>query len=114
MVYSNEAKSADLKVDPKIIQNKGAVSQEVAEALAKNARQNSKADVALSTTGVAGPGGGSETKPVGLVWIGLSDEQSTQALQFRFTGSRENIKQRASQAALEMLRRYCLQLPLTD
>jgi nicotinamide-nucleotide amidase len=114
VVYSNEAKSGDLKVDPKLIQSKGAVSREVAEALAKNARQISKADVTLSTTGVAGPSGGSEEKPVGLVWIGLSDENSTQAFKFRFTGNRENIKQRSSQAALELLRRYCLQLPPTD
>jgi nicotinamide-nucleotide amidase len=114
VVYSNEAKTDVLGVDPKLIQQKGAVSREVAMALAKGARERAKTDVGLATTGIAGPGGGSSEKPVGLVFIALSDDQNTQAFEYRFAGSRESIKLRASQAALELLRRYCLQLPFKD
>ncbi len=114
VVYSNEAKDEALKVDPQLIRQKGAVSKEVAEVLATNVRKAAKADIGLSTTGIAGPTGGSSEKPVGLVYIGLSDEQSTQAFEFRFTGSRETVKKRASQAALELLRRHCLQMPARD
>jgi nicotinamide-nucleotide amidase len=114
VLYSNEAKSDVLKIDPQLIKNKGAVSQEVAEALALKTRQVSKADVALSTTGVAGPSGGSEEKPVGLVYIGLSDDQATHSFKFQFPGDRDLVKKMASQAALEILRRHCLKLPLMD
>jgi nicotinamide-nucleotide amidase len=114
VVYSNAAKSDMLKVDPKVIEKKGAVSAEVAKALAENARTQSGASVALSTTGIAGPTGGSDEKPVGLVYIGLSDENSTQTFKFLFTGDREVVQVKASQAALELLRRHCLGLPLGD
>ena len=114
VVYSNEAKADSLGVDPQLIQRHGAVSREVAEAMASKVRQRSKADVGLSTTGIAGPTGGSPEKPVGLVYIGLADEHGTQALEFRFTGNRDSVKKRTSQSALEMLRRHCLQLPFKD
>jgi len=114
VVYSNEAKSDMLKVDPKMIKNKGAVSAEVAEALAVNARNQSASSVAISTTGIAGPTGGTEEKPVGLVYIGLSDDQTTHTFKFQFTGDREVVQLKASQAALEILRRHCLGLSLTD
>lgn len=114
VVYSNEAKNEALEVDNQLIRIKGAVSREVAEALAANVRRIAKADVGLSTTGIAGPSGGSGEKPVGLVYVGISDDQSTQAVEFRFTGNRESIKKRTSQAALEILRRHCLQMPLRD
>ncbi len=114
VVYSNEAKIDMLKVDPKIIKNKGAVSAEVAEALALNARLQSKASIALSTTGIAGPTGGTDEKPVGLVFIGLSDDQTLHSFKFQFIGDREEVRFRASQAALDILRRHCLGLPLND
>jgi nicotinamide-nucleotide amidase len=114
VVYSNEAKVEMLGLDPKLIERKGAVSAEVAQALASQARLMAKADVAVSTTGIAGPTGGTPEKPVGLVHIGLADDQSTQSFKFQFHGSRESVKQRASQAALELLRRFCLQLPFKD
>lgn len=114
VVYANEAKSEALKVDPALIQKKGAVSREVAEALAANVRKTARADIGLATTGVAGPSGGTQEKPVGLVYIALADDQSVHAFEYRFTGNRENIKNRTSQAALELLRRHCLQLPLRD
>jgi nicotinamide-nucleotide amidase len=114
VVYSNEAKADTLKVDSQLIQQKGAVSREVAEALAANVRRIAKADIGLSTTGIAGPSGGTPDKPVGLVYVGISDDQSTQVFEFRFTGNRESVKKRTSQAVLEILRRHCLQMPLRD
>jgi nicotinamide-nucleotide amidase len=114
VVYSNEGKSDMLNVDPKLIEKKGAVSAEVCKALAENARTQSKASVTLSTTGVAGPSGGSDEKPVGLVYIGLSDENGTLTFKFLFTGEREVVQAKAAQAALELLRRHCLGLPLGD
>jgi nicotinamide-nucleotide amidase len=114
VVYSNEAKSEMLKVDPKLIQAKGAVSPQVAEALAFQCRLLAKTDLGLSTTGIAGPTGGSAEKPVGLVYIALSDEQSTQVFKYQMFGNRESVKFRTSQAALEIVRRYCLGLPLQD
>jgi nicotinamide-nucleotide amidase len=114
VVYSDRAKSASLGVDPKLIGLKGAVSAPVAGELARGAREKSGASVGISTTGVAGPGGGSAEKPVGLVYIGLSDDQTTQSFEFRFSGNRESIKLKASQAALEILRRHCLKLSFKD
>ncbi len=101
-------------MDPKLIEKKGAVSREVAEEMARNAREKSGANIGLSTTGIAGPSGGSADKPVGLVYTGLSDDQKTQVFEQRFSGNRDAIKRRASQAALELLRRHCLQLPYKD
>ena len=114
VVYSDRAKSASLGVDPKLIGLKGAVSASVAEELAKNAREKSGASIGISTTGVAGPGGGSAEKPVGLVYIGLSDDQKTQSFEYRFSGNRETVKLKASQAAMEILRRHCLKLSFKD
>jgi nicotinamide-nucleotide amidase len=114
VVYSNEAKTQAVGVDPQLIKRHGAVSREVAEAMAAKARKVSKADMSIATTGIAGPTGGSTEKPVGLVFIAIADDQSSQAFEFRFTGDRDGIKKRSSQAALELLRRHCLQLPLRD
>jgi nicotinamide-nucleotide amidase len=68
------------------------------------------ADIGLSTTGIAGPTGGSAEKPVGLVWIGYSDRHGTLALRFNFGDDRRRVKERASQAALELVRRKLLKL----
>lgn len=114
VVYSNQAKTDTLKVSPQLLKDKGAVSPEVAQALATQVRLAAKSDVGMATTGIAGPDGGSPEKPVGLVYMAIADESSTQVFSFRFTGNRETVKLRASQTALELLRRYCLQLPLTD
>jgi nicotinamide-nucleotide amidase len=114
VLYSNESKTEAIQVGAELIRTKGAVSKEVALAMAENVRKVSKASIGLATTGIAGPGGGTNEKPVGLVYIAISDEESTQAFEFRFSGNRENVKFRTSQAALEILRRHCLQLPLVD
>ncbi len=114
VVYGNESKIRLLQVSPDLIETKGAVSRETAEFLARNCREKSRADIALSTTGIAGPGGGTPQKPVGLTYIAVADEQGAQAMEFHFTGDRETVKKKASQAALEILRRHCLQMPLSD
>ncbi len=102
--YSNQLKNEQLKVDSKIIQEHGAVSEPVVLALAKNVRKEFKSDVGISISGIAGPGGGTPEKPVGTVWIGYSDAKKTVAKKFQFIRDREiNIKYSAV-AALNMIR----------
>ncbi len=102
--YSNDLKQHELGVDQKIIEEHGAVSEPVVLALAKNVRTKFGSDVGISVSGIAGPGGGSEEKPVGTVWIGYSDKKRTVAKLFRFIRDREvNIKYSAV-AALNMIR----------
>ena len=103
--YSNELKTKQVGVPPALIEAHGAVSKPVAQALAEGIRRNTKADVGVGITGVAGPAGGSPEKPVGLVFVSLADERGTQVREFRFPGDRERIRHWASQAALEMIRR---------
>ena len=108
--YSNQAKHEALHVPLSVLRQYGAVSRQVAAAMAKGVRLNSRADIGLSVTGIAGPGGGTEHKPVGLVYIGLNAKSSRRSTQrtiteeFRFHGDRHTIKMRSSQAALNMLR----------
>ncbi len=107
--YSNQAKTEMLGVAEKLLDDHGAVSREAAAAMAKGMRERTGVSVALSVTGIAGPGGATETKPVGLVYIGLDgggDEVMTR--EFRFHGDRSVIRQRAAQAALDMLRRWLM------
>lgn len=105
VVYSNEAKTRELNVAREIIEAHGAVSEQVAVALADHARNKSGADYALSVTGVAGPTGGSQDKPVGTVWIGLAErDRASTAQRFQFPGHRQDIRDRAAKTALDMLR----------
>ncbi|MCX6344062.1 MAG: competence/damage-inducible protein A [Armatimonadetes bacterium] len=106
--YSNNAKARLLEVCEQLISEHGAVSVEVAAAMAEGARRASGADIGVSTTGIAGPGGETPTKPVGLVYIALSNDEGTVTEKFQFAGTRMDIKQRASQAALDMLRMHLL------
>lgn len=110
IVYSNELKIEELGVPEKLINNFGAVSKEVAEAMAHGARLSAKTDIALSATGIAGPTGGTIEKPVGLCWIGYSDQESTFALKFNFGDNRIRFKERASQTALELLRKKLMKI----
>jgi nicotinamide-nucleotide amidase len=109
VTYSNEAKTARLGVPAELIAEYGAVSAECAEAMAAGARKESGADHAVSVTGIAGPGGGSEEKPVGLVFIGYAGESGAKTLRLVLPGDRELIRWRTSQAALDFLRRKLLQ-----
>lgn len=102
--YSNDIKRDQLDVEQKILNEEGAVSESVVLALAENVRKTIKADIGISVSGIAGPGGGTEEKPVGTVWIGYSDENKSVAKKFRFIRDREiNIKYSAV-AALNMIR----------
>ncbi|MBS0169925.1 MAG: competence/damage-inducible protein A [Nitrospira sp.] len=108
--YSNRAKVDLLGVSPDLLDRHGAVSAEVAAAMARGIRERSGVSVGLSVTGIAGPGGATKTKPVGLVYVGLDGgpgESLTK--EFRFHGGdRSVIKQRSSQAALDFLRRWLI------
>jgi nicotinamide-nucleotide amidase len=108
VAYSNESKQRLLGVPEDLIVKHGAVSEEVARAMAEGVRRAAGASIGLSTTGVAGPTGGTPEKPVGLVWIGYADEGGSLASRFTFGDHRRRNKERASQAALEMVRRRLL------
>jgi nicotinamide-nucleotide amidase len=103
--YSNELKTKMAGVPQTLIEENGAVSKPVAQALAEGIRKRAGASLGIGITGIAGPGGGTPEKPVGLVYIALADEQGTEVREFRFPGKRDRIRQWASQAALEMIRR---------
>ncbi|MGI8732143.1 MAG: competence/damage-inducible protein A [Pyrinomonadaceae bacterium] len=105
VTYSNEAKIRALGVDQKLLRKHGAVSAEVAEAMASGIRKRAGTDLGLSVTGVAGPGGGTEEKPVGLVYIALANDTLTEHRRMILPGDRHLIRWRASQAALDLLRR---------
>jgi nicotinamide-nucleotide amidase len=113
VVYSNEAKEDQLGVPASMLREHGAVSEPVARALAEGALARSQADVGVAITGIAGPGGGTEQKPVGMVWIAvaLSDPQETRTALCRFFGSREMVKTFAAVAALDFVRRRLLDAP---
>jgi nicotinamide-nucleotide amidase len=104
--YSNDLKTAWADVPAELIESKGAVSPEVAQALAEGIRRRIGATLGIGITGIAGPSGGSPEKPVGLVYIALADANGSRDRTLRFPGDRERIRWHASQAALDMLRRY--------
>jgi nicotinamide-nucleotide amidase len=108
VVYSNDLKTLFADVPPLMIEAHGAVSKEVALALAENIREICNADIGLGITGIAGPGGGTEEKPVGLVYIAVTDGQKQELVQRRFPGDRERIRRWASQQALDLVRRLMM------
>jgi len=105
VTYSNDAKIRTLGVEPILLLEHGAVSAEVAEAMAEGVRERAGTDFGLSVTGIAGPDGGSEEKPVGLVYIALADDAHTEHRKLMIPGDRHLIRWRTSQAALDLLRR---------
>lgn len=107
--YSNRAKQEMLGVPAELIATYGAVSKEVVASMATGIRERAGVSVGMSVTGIAGPGGATETKPIGLVYIGLAGEAGDSVTkEFRFHGDRQVIKLRSSQAALDLLRRWLL------
>ncbi|NLX92169.1 MAG: competence/damage-inducible protein A [Firmicutes bacterium] len=108
VTYSNEAKITLLGVDPAVISAKGAVSAETAAEMAAGARRATGADISLGITGIAGPGGETPQKPVGLTYISLEAENFSLTRKYQFWGSRVEIKERATQTALYLLRRFLL------
>jgi nicotinamide-nucleotide amidase len=108
VVYSNELKTQFANVPKTMIKQHGAVSREVAKALAEGIRHRCVSSYGIGITGVAGPTGGTEQKPVGLVYIALAGEEGTQVVERNFTGDRKRIRWYATQQALEMIRRALL------
>jgi nicotinamide-nucleotide amidase len=104
ITYSNSTKISQLGVPGALIDRFGAVSEETATAMAKGARQKAGTDYTIAITGIAGPDGGSEQKPVGLVFIGIDSNGGTETKRFIFAGNREAIRIRAAKTALNMLR----------
>jgi len=101
--YSNKMKEDVLGVSHRSMQKYGAVSRQVAAEMAKGMRLLAGSDIALSVTGIAGPGGGTRSKPVGLVYIGLATNNKRAVKKFIFKGSRKKIKSLAADAALRLL-----------
>lgn len=110
LAYANEVKISQLGVSEKILEKHGAVSEECAKAMANGARKLLDTDYALSITGIAGPEGGTDEKPVGTVYIGLANHKTASARKFQFSSNREAIRIRAVYSALEFLRRELLQI----
>jgi nicotinamide-nucleotide amidase len=105
VVYSDQLKTMFAGVPAALIEANGAVSRQVAAALAEGIRGRTSASFGLGVTGIAGPGGGSEEKPVGLVYIAVSDGKQTDVVERRFGGDRDHIRSWATQQALDMVRR---------
>jgi nicotinamide-nucleotide amidase len=105
IVYANELKSSFASVPPQLIEEHGAVSKEVAIAMAEGIRAECDATIGVGITGVAGPGGGTEEKPVGLVYVAVTDGKRPEVIERKFGGDRERIRQFATQLALDMVRR---------
>lgn len=104
VVYANEAKVSNLGVAPTLLRRLGAVSGEVAQAMAAGALQHSSCDLSVAITGIAGPSGGSEGKPVGLVYVATALRgRAPEVQEFKFDGDRTAVRRQAVQAALNML-----------
>jgi PncC family amidohydrolase len=101
--YSNAAKMRLLGVPEQLLKKHGAVSKEVAAAMAKTIQEQAQVNYGLATTGIAGPTGGSKHKPVGLVYIAISTKNAIVVKQFLFSGTRLNNKENTCTAALELL-----------
>ena len=108
VAYSNEAKSKILKVPQDMLQKHGAVSIEVAIAMAQGARKILDTDFGVGITGIAGPGGGTIAKPVGLTYIAVSTNIEVLCLECRFTGTRKSIKSQAATQALRTLHEFLI------
>lgn len=105
VAYANEVKEAALGVPGELLAAHGAVSAEVAQAMARGARERLGADVAVAVTGIAGPGGGTEEKPVGLVYLHAEGPDGRAAREFTFPGDRDSIRTRSAVMALHLVRR---------
>jgi nicotinamide-nucleotide amidase len=108
VVYGDELKVAFADVPHDLIIQHGSVSAEVAKALAQGIRIRAGAALGLGVTGIAGPGGGTEVKPVGRVYFGISDAQKSETIERTFHGDRDRIRQWAAQQALDLIRRWLM------
>ncbi|MEI6447723.1 MAG: nicotinamide-nucleotide amidohydrolase family protein, partial [Actinomycetes bacterium] len=105
VAYSNRAKTEQLGVPAELIDQEGAVSEPVALALAEGARGRFGAEIGVGITGIAGPGGGTEAKPVGLVWFAVSTDSGNVSRSIQVPGARADVRERATTIALHMIRR---------
>jgi len=103
VTYTNEAKQTMLGVSSELFSKHGAVSGEVAEAMAQGALKNSESDIAVSITGIAGPGGGTKDKPVGIVWIAMADKAGVRSVCHHFKGDRQSVREQSIETALKGL-----------
>lgn len=110
VVYSNQAKSRLLNIYPRDISRFGAVSRRIALLMAKGVKKLAKTDIGISTTGIAGPAGGSKKKPVGTVFIALAYKNSVWVEKFKFIGTRTQIRIKTKNKALSLIKR-CLKNP---
>jgi nicotinamide-nucleotide amidase len=108
VTYSNEAKITMLDVQPLTIEKFGAVSEQTARLMARGAYAHSNANIAVSVTGIAGPGGGSVDKPVGLVFIAIATEDFAKVFKHHFEGDRKSIRLQTTVAAIEHIIDYCV------
>jgi nicotinamide-nucleotide amidase len=111
ITYSNEAKAELLGVSQETLKQYGAVSSQTAVEMADGVRRKANADIGISITGIAGPGGGSEEKPVGLVYIGMSTREKSWFKELHLVGNRERIRNMTTMNAFDMIRKYLLNYP---
>ena len=111
VAYANGVKTDLLEVPAATLETHGAVSEEAVRAMAEGVQRRFAADAGLAVTGIAGPGGGTPDKPVGTVWLAARLGSTTRAVKRVFPGDRGEIRGRAAQAALDLLRRLCLETP---
>jgi nicotinamide-nucleotide amidase len=109
VAYSNEVKLRELSVPAEALREHGAVSAETAAAMARGVRERLGTDVAIAVTGVAGPGGGTPEKPVGLVYVHAETPEASRGIDFSYGSDRESIRRRATVASLHLLRRLLAQ-----
>jgi nicotinamide-nucleotide amidase len=114
VTYSNQMKTELLGVSETTLRTVGAVSEECVREMATGARRRTGAEVAIATSGVAGPDGGTPDKPVGTVCLGLDSERGQVSRRYQFRGTRDWIKLLTSQVALDWLRRYALDLQIAE
>ncbi len=112
VTYSNEAKLELLGVDPAVLEAQGAVSAAVAEQMAQGARERAGVEVGVGITGIAGPDGGTDNKPVGTVFLAVASPLGGAVRVHRMAGSRATVRERSAQTALDLLRRHLLGLPV--
>jgi PncC family amidohydrolase len=109
--YSDEAKRTLLGVPPEVLEGHGAVSAQVARAMAEGAKARFAASLAVAVTGIAGPGGGTDAKPVGLTYVATADDGGVEVRRFHWTGDRTANKRESARAALELLIERASQAP---
>ncbi len=110
ITYSNEAKEKNLGVSHITLEMYGAVSENTAREMADGVRRKANADIGIAVTGIAGPGGGTEEKPVGLVYIGVATQKSVEAHKFIFSGDREEVRKSTVENAVRLAYEVCEKL----